>query len=537
MPIDPSISLQVTPPNFGTPAIQSIGQLMNIRDVASQVQQRQALTQQAVQHSKALEQEAEQKRLDLTDQNTFMQGMRDPTVNARVHSNDFSDFEGKVQARNLDPIKKMYLDYSKGLLANTAETNKQRVEALAEVSSTLNGLKDKIGTDGKIAPRDISEINAALPDVAQRLNRAGTLKAAGIENVPTSFVDRNQIDSLVASLNGGIAAHTQVLGLQKTQSEIQAQQAQAKLHTTEEAEKAKELAGYNEQGQSPTLQVQQAHNEAQQKMAEAELARGIRADAEKQRHNISDESIGRTTAAVAAGRLAQEQMVNGMKYGPGTTEYWVKQIQENPDSIKEMPAELRSTVGKGFTQATGLPLPTPANASSQAQEAAARNALDNATFIQKALQNPEIKANLGPIMGRLGNAEEALGTSAHLSPEASKLAQELRTRMRYFVFQEGKAVLGGRLPQQLMQQLESSSANPKMDPAMLQGALNGATGSANSVLENVDKQRFGGQARSSTMRHAPDITPSKTIRARDEKGNLHEAPEGSPLPTGWKLEK
>jgi hypothetical protein len=29
--------------------------------------------------------------------------------------------------------------------------------------------------------------------------------------------------------------------------------------------------------------------------------------------------------------------------------------------------------------------------------------------------------------------------------------------------------------------------------------------------------------------------PQKMIRAVDEKGVLHEAPEGTPLPAGWKL--
>ena len=72
--------------------------------------------------------------------------------------------------------------------------------------------------------------------------------------------------------------------------------------------------------------------------------------------------------------------------------------------------------------------------------------------------------------------------------------------MKYFVFQEGKAVLGGRLPQQLMKSLEESSANVNMKPDMLQGALAGAKGNAEGVMDNVDKQRFGGAMRTRDMR-------------------------------------
>jgi hypothetical protein len=222
--------------------------------------------------------------------------------------------------------------------------------------------------------------------------------------------------------------------------------------------------------------------------------------AETKRHNLSAEATSKLAAAVSQGRLAQEQMVNGMKYGPGTQEYWVKQLQDNPDSIKEMPAEFRSVVGQKFREATGLPLPTPLSGATQTQETAARNALDGVSFIREALKNPEIQKQIGPIMGRLGDAEQRVGTAVGLSPKAEQIAQELRTRMRYFIFQEGKAVLGGRLPQQLMQQMESSSANVKMDPNMLLGALKGAEDNANSVMDNADKQRFGGKMRSREMR-------------------------------------
>ena len=147
-----------------------------------------------------------------------------------------------------------------------------------------------------------------------------------------------------------------------------------------------------------------------------------------------------------------------------------------------------------------------------------------ADFIKRALQNPAIKANIGPILGRLGEAEQGLGASLHLSPADEALAQELRTRMKYFVFQEGKAVLGGRLPQQLMQQLESSSPNVKMDAGTLTGALNGAAGNARGVIDNVERSRFGGQVRSDSARHLP----GSTVTLMAPNGQRLTLPAGDP---------
>ncbi len=281
-------------------------------------------------------------------------------------------------------------------------------------------------------------------------------------------------------------------------------------------------------------------SEQQQTAAQAKIT-----ETETNRHNLSTESTAKLNEAVNAGRLAQTQQINGLKYGPGTQEYWVKQLQDNPDSIKEMPAELRTTVGQKFRDATGLPLPTPLTGTAQTSETAARNSLDGIAFIKKALANPEIQKQIGPIMGRLGNAEQAIGTAVGLSPEAAQLAQELRTRLRYFVFQEGKAVLGGRLPQNLMKALEDSSANVKMDANLLHGALSGAEGSAQSILDNADKQRFGGKMRSRQMRGAEAALPkgggavidkATAMKFYEAAGRDPEKANKLALENGWKTE-
>jgi hypothetical protein len=264
--------------------------------------------------------------------------------------------------------------------------------------------------------------------------------------------------------------------------------------------------------------------QAQTENASATLAETIKRDAASQQHAITDESLRKIQLGIEQGRLKQEQLVNGMKYGPGTAEYWVKQLQDNPDSIKEMPAELRSTVGQGFSQATGLPLPTPLSANGQTSETAARNALDGIAAIRDALQNPEVQKRLGPILGRLGEVEQDAGSTVGMSPAGAKAAQELRTRMRYFVMQEGKAILGGRLPQNLMNEMSKSSANVAMDAPTLAGAMQGAEDNAKSILDNNDKQRFGGKMRSREQRGlgaTPAAAPQKSYQKTMTGPNGH----------------
>ena len=178
----------------------------------------------------------------------------------------------------------------------------------------------------------------------------------------------------------------------------------------------------------------------------------------------------------------------------------VQQLTENPDSIKEMPPELRSTVGMQFKQATGLPLPTALGDTARNQETATRNTMANIDWLKNAAKDPRIASQVGPISGNLGNAEQATGSAAFTDPATAQLAQEFRTRMRQFVLQDAKSLAGGRVTKQVLDQLQSSSAKTTMDPALMAGALDGAGGNAQTIMDGLDSQRFGGKTRTPQQR-------------------------------------
>lgn len=250
------------------------------------------------------------------------------------------------------------------------------------------------------------------------------------------------------------------------------------------------------------------------------------------------EADRKVTQQQAADRLKVEQQNAGinakkfaLEFGGDAVKGWAKQVADNPDTANQVPPGLRTSVMQAFTAQTGLPFPKPLTGNAVEQERASRNALDAVAQVKAALADPEIQKRIGPILGRLGSAEQAAGTAIGLTPEQEAKAQQLRTNMRYLVFQEGKALLGGRMPQQLMESLEKSSPNVAMDAGTLNGALAGVTDAAGRNLDQTYKQRFGEKAT------RPGSAAAAAIP--DWKKQAAAAPIGTtiPLPGGRKVLK
>lgn len=228
-----------------------------------------------------------------------------------------------------------------------------------------------------------------------------------------------------------------------------------------------------------------------------ELARNVNKDTEESRHNKAEEATNALKASIDAKKFAAE-------FGGDAVKGWAASIKDNPDAAASVPAALRTSVQQQFTKDTGLPFPKPLAGGAVDQERAARNAMSAIKEINEDLQDPEIQKRVGTILGRLGNAEQTVGGAVGLTPDQEAKAQRLRTNMRYMVFQEGKALLGGRLPQKLMDELQSSSPNTKMDAGTLRGAMSGVQDGALRALDTADQQRFGGKMRTRDDR---GITP------------------------------
>jgi len=479
--IDPSIALQIHPMQIENPA-EAAGKVMNLLALKRQIEMQPIQMQAAQENLKASQMENQQRQQSITDDQK---------------ARDF--FSKNPNATPEDMITALGPKVAHPIIESIYKSQEAKLKTAGEKLDVMGRIAGSIKDEPSYHQGLDQAMQAGVlsPDDAVSLHRAGYTPqtAALIQQKATEGMKaKEQLDANLAQLKDKREALTS----QQT-TELQP------FKVAEAKAKQEQVDRENVARQHPDdPAAQAAAMDAKDRVAKAQRDTEL---AQQLRHNLSTESTAKVMAGVAQGRLDQEKLINGMKYGPGTQEYWVQQISENPDSIKEMPAELRSSVGQAFSKKTGLPLPTALSGQTQQQETAARNALDSISAVQQILKNPNIQKQLGPIMGRLQNVEERVGTATGLSPEDERQAQELRTRMRYLVFQEGRAVLGGRLPTQLMTQLEASSPNVKMDPNMLAGSMDAVGKNAESIMDNADRQRFGGKMRPRSMRQTGPSLP------------------------------
>lgn len=501
MPTNPSIALGVTPPQATNP-LDMATKVLNLQDLMQQRDYRKQEIQNALATQANVQAKTEKENRDLADS---------ALIKAAQSDGGFHTAYAKAGSLGSTEPLTTYFASKGGIQEGTASALTQHAQDIYK-NSQLIGEKERSEADS-----DAGKIPAIVQGLDQEddANAAAQAKAALQRLVSTAASKRTS--DVLTPLIQGLSGDNVRESMSKLLDTMNVRQAfysagdarkKAKAEADEAVSKARTAAAGAEV----------AETEAPTKKA---IAVDTLVDTQhlnpEQREKVTEfnrEQINRDKeAAVAQQRLdiaKQEYQLSAKKfaveYGGDVSKGWVETLKRNPNAVSEIPATLKSKVMQDFTAETGLPFPRPSSSSTQASETAARNALDNIQYINDVIKNPEIRKNLGPILGRLQEVEQHVGSAGNMSPEAEKQAQELRTRLRYFVFQEGRSLLSGRLPQNLMEQLEKSSASVHMDPNMFQGALNGANDSALNVLDNADRERFGGQMRSRIDRGLPTST-------------------------------
>ena len=84
--------------------MQTLGGIMQMRDMASQMALRNAQTQAAQQQAANVQAEAQQRNRDLADQNTLQEAMKDPGAYAKLMTGDVGPSNGKVQPKTLQAL-------------------------------------------------------------------------------------------------------------------------------------------------------------------------------------------------------------------------------------------------------------------------------------------------------------------------------------------------------------------------------------------------------------------------------------------------
>jgi hypothetical protein len=236
--------------------------------------------------------------------------------------------------------------------------------------------------------------------------------------------------------------------------------------------------------------------------------------------------IEQQNANTNAGHLSVDQAnlrINQGKFntefGPGAVQGWVQQMKQSPDVYQKIPSQLRIAVGQEWNRETGLPVPRDVPVETKNNEVSSIRTIDTINRIRKLLNDPQVQFAMGPILGRMGNLEQGVGDTFFKKGPMAQKEQELRTGLRYLLFQEGKTLLGGRPAEKLIEQLERSSASPEKSKDLIIGALNATEAAAQGNIDAANQYRFGGKGsiQSSGESGSPQVNLGQVVTLRNGK--------------------
>ncbi len=194
----------------------------------------------------------------------------------------------------------------------------------------------------------------------------------------------------------------------------------------------------------------------------------------------------------------------------------------------------------GQAQQAGIQNPMKADADMVNKALAARHWLNLANKQGEAKGNPEdmgimqlvdkldSEGKLGPLASRWN--EFMTGKVGAGDPEVAAL----RAKMGLSTTLLMQAHVGSRGSAQMLEHFEDLANQKKLDGPTLKAALGAEISYVQDKAMDPQPPNYNKPATAKTA------APTKTgglIRARDPQGKLHEAPAGTKLPEGWKLEQ
>lgn len=237
MPLDPQIPLQVNIPQQAPMSpLASIGQLMQLRGIDSEIALRNAQAQQAQQQSQNVAAEARQRQRDLADQNYLQQASLDPDIHKRLALGDTSPIAGKVQIKTEQAIQANALKMATDRAALNTTQLTQRNTGAAEIGSGLAGLLNLKDADGN---PDLAQINENLPSVIDGLTKSGALTAVGIDPAKLQGQQVTSVDQLhqfAASMGAETSLNDKILAQKEAAAKPGLTNAQAAEATGKGAE-------------------------------------------------------------------------------------------------------------------------------------------------------------------------------------------------------------------------------------------------------------------------------------------------------------
>ncbi len=190
-------------------------------------------------------------------------------------------------------------------------------------------------------------------------------------------------------------------------------------------------------------------------------------------------------------------------------------VLDNPDTFVPKDSQTQQATRQWLMNNAGVGMPSKLGQRAGTNEDFARRAIQSVNTVKNMMADPDftsiIERRGGPGWGRVGNLEQTIGKGYGMTPQDEARIQQFRAALNYMTFQEGQSLFGGRIPIQLMQQLQTTSPNIKQDKGTLNGALSAVKRNAEDSLISYEKARFGGSVR-------PNFWEKNNIQKRDPNG-------------------
>lgn len=170
-----------------------------------------------------------------------------------------------------------------------------------------------------------------------------------------------------------------------------------------------------------------------------------------------------------------------------------EQVHSNPDLFQKLSGAEAVMVANALHAKYGEGAPRAIPQRLKDQEDSALLAYNHVQDLRPYLDNKVIQQRLGAWGGRVGDLEQALGSTVGLSPEDARMVQGFRSRLPYLFAQEAQAVMGGRPAQKFMDDLKKVSPRTSMGVPLLQGAMDAIQNNARVTIQTADQARKGVQ--------------------------------------------
>jgi hypothetical protein len=523
-----TIPLQGVVPQSPSP-ISTLGQLMQIRDAGSQIALRNAQTQQAQQQATDTAAQAAERTRSLHDQATIQQAMKDPGTAYDIAAGKLDSLQGKVSPDTLFNLQKTVTAAHQAQASLTLDQHKVRDSAYGELSKTLAGLQALKKDDGT---PDLDAINEALPGAIQQLSAKGVFRDAGLNSQPpTSVSDPKQLSQWEASIGALQGVNDAVLAQKKETASVNQSQAEASEKNAQAALQTAQLPGAqatSTREQLTTQLMQKALQAAQSGQHPIDAALDPALD-----HTANSSAHAAYDAAIASGDMKKAADI---VHDAAQTATQIS-LANNPQLIggaaRKAAAVANAEVPAHVAQAT---------AEEKAKAALAPGALGGIAdpAIQHQVASAQIAAQ-NEYEGKVGDANRLnafvdAAKSGNQAASAMIPLAEVREIVNRVNKQEVSAASGGVSALRSVENWLSSKTEGKPTDAQ----LNDIQTLGNLVKRSAQVTRDGKITNLNTnygSKFPIDAPQAQPVRARDPRGNLHEAPAGTPLPPGWKLEQ